>query len=246
MEKVNALETWPLYDSVMICNVVDSLYPQANWYKTYQAFADPAEIPFFNVRNKSIGQSYCNFDSSEKLPFVYHIYGLAISVQTPIVSQEKTDATNPDAANQTRYADAFFATELARHSAFILKVGQDEKLVNATNLLPPGSGVSGFGDIFNKAGNNAGGMISNVQNGHPDIHNVWLFPEAIAVPRDRNISGTLVLSSYMRDSLKKAAGPGLYLANDTTDHPDRYAAASMIRATLIGKREVQLRNNLSY
>lgn len=246
MEKQNALETWPLYDSVMISNVVDALYPQASWYKQYSDLAAPAEIPFFNVRNKSIGVQYCNFDSSEKLPFVFHIYGLAISVQAPIMSQEKINATNPDAANQTRYADAFFATELPRHSAFILKVGQDEKLVNCTNLLPPGSGVSGNGAMFNTAGNTVGGMISDLQNGEPEIGNVWIFPEPIAVPRDRNISGTLVLSSYLRGCLTKAAGPGLYLANDTTNHPDRYAAASLIRATLIGKREVQLRNNLSY
>jgi hypothetical protein len=244
MNKVNATEIWPLYDSVMICNAVTTLYPKANWYAQYSDFADPAEIPFFNVRNRSIGMQYNNFDSSEKLPFVYHIYGLAISVQAPIVSQIKIGEDNPTAANQTRPGDLFFATELARHSAFILKVGQDEKMVNATNLLPPGSGVHGFADMFNKAGNNAGSMPSNLQNGVPEHKNVWAFPEPIAVPRDRNVSGTLVLSSYMRESLKKCIGPGNYLNDDTADHPNKYPAASVIRATLIGKREVQLRNNL--
>ena len=243
-KRVNTRENWPLYDTALIAANVNTLYPQANWYTSYADLAEPAEIPFFNVRNKSIGMQYCNFDSSEKLPFVYHIYGLSISVQAPIISQTKIGADNPTAADQTRAGDLYFSTELARHAAFILKVGQDEKLVSSCDLIPPGSGVTGFASMLNKAGNNAGSMNSNLQQGDPDMKNIWAFPEPIAVPRDRNISGTLVISSQMRTALKKCIGPGNYLNNDTTDHPDKFPAAAMIRATLLGRREVQLRNNL--
>jgi hypothetical protein len=242
-QRRNAIEVWPIYDTVMIMNNVNSLYPNANWYQQYDDLAVPAEIPFFNVRNKSVGEAYCNLDSSDKMSFGFEIFGLGVYVGAPAVSGIKVADQAPTAANQVRCADGFFATEVVRHSTFILKIGQDEKLVSPVSILPSGEGVAGYSKMVDDANNGLGLALGNINNGMAFKKNMFLFPEPISVPRDRNISGSLVFSPYLRSALAKASGPGNLLNNPT---PDVYPSASIIRVTMLGRRGVQQRNELAY
>jgi hypothetical protein len=245
-EEFNALEVWTLYDTFMIMNEVETLYPNANWVKQYANMANMNEIPFFNVRNRSVGEAYCNLDSSEKLPYPYHICAAGIYVSAPVVSMKKVGGTVPTPDNQCRYADIFFATELPRFSAFKLKVGVDEKYIAKTNMMPSGQGLAGWARVLDAAGNTLGGSVGNLQSGTPHKNNKGVFPEPIAVPRDRNMSGSLHIASYFSDAMEKAAGPGVWLNTTEADYPDQYAAASIIRVVLAGFREVQLRNQLHF
>jgi hypothetical protein len=245
-QRVNAEESWPLYDSLVVMNNVNSLYPNAAWYQQYSDIAVPADLPLFNVRNKSVGEAYCNFDSSDKMAFAYEIFALGILVAGPAVSGIKIGESTPSAANQTRPGDIFFASEVIRHSTFILKVGQDEKLVAPVSSLPAGEGIAGLAKIFDDANNTLGLALSNLGNGVPLKRNMWVFPKPIRVPRDRNISGTLVFSNYLRTSLAKCAGPGQLLNSATGGYPDKYPSASLIRVTMLGRRYVQQRNELAY
>lgn len=242
----NARERFPLYDTVMVMNNCSTMYPNAAWYNQYADLGAPAEIPFLNVRNRSIGAAYNNFDSAEKLPFVYHIYAMGIYFTPPTVSTMKIGETAPTATNQVRASDIYFATEMARHSSMILKVGQDEKWVGSSDMLPAGQGVSGWVRHLDATAQTLGGSVQTFNNGEPANRNVWVFPEPISVPRDRQISGVLTLSSNLRDALKKASGPGYWLNTTETDYPDKYPAASLIQVILGGYREVQPRNQLTF
>lgn len=246
-ERMNAIEVWPQYDTVMVMDNVNTLYPNAGWYRQYSDLAAPAEIPFFNVRNKSVGEAYCNFDSADKIPYGYEIFAIGVYIAAPAVSSMRVGAGDePIASNQTRCADVFFATEMLRHSSLILKVGQDEKLVAPLSLLPSGEGVHGWSKTIDAANHAAGAAIHNFGDGVVDKKNMWLFPEPVQVPKDRNLSAVLVLSPYLRASLTKAEGPGVLLNTNEATFPDRYPAAAMIRVTMLGRRGVQQRNELAY
>lgn len=240
----NAYEGWTLYDTVMVSSVVDSLYKNSAWYTSYQALGQPSTIPFFNVRNKSVGVQYCNFDSANKLPFVFHCYSIGIDFDAPAVSFG-------DESETTGQSDAFFAAELANHCGFILKVSQDEKLVQTCVCMPSGQGVAGWNSQVGATGPDPAHSMQNVTFGIPDRENRWHFAKEpgdipVQMPREVNIEGLLIVSEYGRAALAKMAGPGNWQFNTSASGFNSYPQAATIRVSMYGKREVQQRNDLHF
>jgi len=247
-ENYNAVEMYPLYDTVMICNIVPTLFPKCQWYQTYQDLAVPSEIPFFNVRNIGIaGEAYCNLDSSEHLPYPYHICSIGVYVTIPIASMWHMNAAPGDALfAEQRASDVFFQTEFPRFSAVNLRVGSDDKYLAKVNMCSSGHGIAGWVKVLDSVANYSGGGVGNMNVGTPHRKNVVVFPEPIQVPRDRNMSCQIRTANYLREALAKLAGPGKFLCDNEPSFPNAYAAPALIRIILGGFREVQLRNNLRF
>lgn len=235
----NAVEDWPLFDTIMIANNVDTLYKNAGWYAQYSDLAAPATIPVFNVRNRSVGVQYCNFDSANKMPFVYHVEGIGIEINAPLINFQSVNIGSASGA------DVFFANDLKNHMGFILRVSQDEKLVCSVSCMPAGGGISGWATRLN--GTATGGTFRNTlttTNGLPMKDNTWVFPQPVTLPREVNIEGQIVLSPYARKALARCLGPGNWRRTDAggTDYPQ----AATIVVKMEGVREVQQRNELHY
>lgn len=234
----NAVEDWPLYDSVLIASNVDQLYKNSGFLTSYAALANFAEIPFFNTRNKSVGVQYCNMDSANKMPFVYHLEEIGISFHSPLGSYQAGGGTPP----RTELSDAFFSADLYSHCGFIFKVAQDEKLVADCGSMPDGEGIKGWAG--NQSESTSLQFVSNqtFSQGEAEVSLNWKFPKPISIPRDQTIEGKLVLSNDARTALTKMVGPGLLPLADTGI--DTAPQAALIKVTMYGKREVQQRNAL--
>lgn len=236
-QPVNAWEPWTLYDSVLISTVADTIYSGQGFFNSYAALSAPAQIPFLNVRNKSaVGEAYNNFDSRDKLPYVYHAYTIGISFEAPSVTYGAIQTGQSEGA-------ILFANEIVKHCGFVLKVSQDEKLVHTAELMPNGQGVTGWGTSTEIGGAVAPTIGQNVSSGQPDKDNKWPFPNPIEMPREVNISGTLVISPYGKSLLAKMVGPGTVRVSEAGA---TYPAAALLRVSLGGFREVQQRNALHY
>jgi hypothetical protein len=237
---VNAYETWTLYDTVVIASNADTLFKNAAFYTSFAQMSQDSVVPFFNVRNKSVGIQYCNLDSANKLPFVFHAESIGIDFEPPT-------ATTPGGTTTERgdFSNLFFGAELAKHCGFILRISQDEKLVQTCMLMPSGQGVAGFSVGHNQVGADTVSQIANVGIGLPDRKNRWPFAETLAMPREVTFDGQLILSQYARDTLAKMYGPGVW-RNDPAVSTSWYPQAAQIRVSLYGKREVQQRNELHY
>lgn len=238
----NAYESWSLYDTVLIGENAPALHQGAGFFADYAALSVPSQIPFFNVRNKSVGTPYCNFDSANKLPFVFHCYSIGLDIEAPL-SLASVDQGNP--ANTPTYSNLFFSGELAKHVGFILKVSQDEKLVQTGTLMPSGQGIAGWQNQYGNFAEDGNAALSNLSVGVPEKNNRWKFAEPIAMPREVNIEGNLVFSEYAREALSSMYGPGTVYAQEGISG-SAYPAYSQIRVTLYGMREVQQRNALHY
>lgn len=235
MEYKNARETYPLYDSVLIGSNAPVLYKNAGYFADYAELGAQAMIPFFNVRNKGqAGKQYNNFDSANKLSFVYHCDSIGISIEAPAVSFGSAGA-----AGEPAPSNLFFATELIKHVGFILKIGQDEKLVAPGTLIPSGQGVGGYASNDQSTGD-IQKVIQNTNSGDPDLDNRFPFAEPLEMPRESNVEGQLIISEYGRESLKKCVGPGNWEKDQA--QTAQYPAMAVIRVTMFGEREVQQRN----
>jgi hypothetical protein len=235
MQYQNALETYPLYDSILIGSNAPGLYKNAGYFADYAELGQPAMIPFFNVRNKAqAGKQYNNFDSANKLSFVYHCHSIGLSIEAPAVSFGSSGAPGEPAPG-----NLFFATELVKHCGFILKIGQDEKLVAPGSLMPSGQGVAGYADNEASTGD-IQKVIQNTNSGDPELKNRFPFAEPLEMPRESNVEGQLIISEYGREALKKMVGPGNWEKDQAKT--EQYPAMAVIRVTLFGEREVQQRN----
>lgn len=238
MQKLNALESWSLYDTVVIASNVNTFFSKEAYFSSYADLANQATVPFFNSRNQSVGVQYCNMESANKMPYPYHLYSIGIDFESPTVSYgDPTDTKLP--------SDMFFSNELVKHCGFIFKVSQDEKLVQTCSLMPSGQGVAGYAAYPVDGSGDAGAAQHNVTNGVPHRDNRRAMRSPIVIPREATIEGQLVLSNYAREALAKAAGPGDW-ENDQAVPANNFPQSSQIRVTMYGYREVQQRNALHF
>ena len=75
-------EPWIIYDTIRIGKNVPSAYP--GMFPSWQFVADSAAIPFFNVRNTSVGEAYTNIESEQKFPWRFDLYSVGIRMTQPI------------------------------------------------------------------------------------------------------------------------------------------------------------------
>lgn len=238
---LNVHEPWALYDSVLIGNIA-AITDVDGWLATYIALGALREIPFFNIRNRSsAGEPYCNLDSTEILPFVFHAYSLGVEFHGPVLSQ-----SNDTGSGYISIGDAaLFANELPKHAAIQLQVSQDEKLLNTAMLTPAGAGVAGASSELQDSVLAPVGPITTYGIGMRSLANRWRFAEPIKMPRNVTVRAKITFSEYGRNLLNAMAGPG-WMVVDPAESPTVHKRAAMIRVSLIGKREVQRRGELHY
>jgi hypothetical protein len=243
MEYENAVEVWELHDSVLISEYVDTnpKYQGVGFYNSYAAMGQAAEIPFFTIRNSSIvDPAYCNFDSKDKMNFAFHCFSIGVDFIPPIMN----GVENENAVAR----GAVFSAELPKHASFVLTLNQDEKVVATVPLLPSGQGT--VGDMVPAhASPNTGpaDMAANYANGQATIKNRWEFksPGPLRIPRNVTIKGALRFSTIGRAILAGMENPGTaQVTNDPTpgQGTGEVELAALIRVSLFGVREVQLRN----
>lgn len=236
----NALEMAVLMDTVLIASNAPQLYKSSNYYGSYAELANSAVIPFFNVRNRSAGLAYNNLDSANKLPFAYHLTSIGVGFESPMI------AYGGPPTSQTP-SDLFWAQEIPKHAALILRVSQDEKLVCSCMALPEGVGLAGFSAGLESqapTGATRPGAMHNIKVGSIDPRGRYGFKEPLRMPREVTYEVQIILSDYARMCLSRMSGPGDYIhdVSGLVATP----AASLIRVTMHGVREVQQRNDLFF
>lgn len=244
---MNAVEAWPLYDTVQI-GIGQGSVANAAWYESFAELGNETEIPFFNQRNRAgVGPAYCNFDSSEHMSFGYVAYAMGVQFKIPTIAD--LNSTYPGLATQDPTGKYVTFADMLKHSSFRFQVSQDEKILANCMTLPGGggstgvyNGISATNPLLNS------GIFHNLSNGAAKITNMFKFAEPIHMPRNVNVNGTLQFSNYARNILQQLQGPGYtpLQVNDGTGEITDWAvpAICQLRVRLFGRREVQQRNNL--
>lgn len=255
---VNAVEAWPVYDTVLIGSGMGSVNG-AKWYETFAALAADDRVAFFNQRNRSgVGVAYTNMDSKESMPFGFEAFSLGVEFSAPAglpVTEYAYDGTTLTGPTVDLHGQphAIFAGELQKHCSVHFQVSQDEKLVAAAQLCPAGVGISGVANV------NATDALNGIEmggyqafgNGAPVIQNRFKFPEPVRIPRNHIMSVHLQFSTYAKRLLEKLEGPGRVMINTAPDdtwvlNDATVPAICMLRVSLFGRRYVQQRNELHF
>jgi hypothetical protein len=235
MKVENVLEYWPLYDSVLIGIDAVEKWPNAGFFTGYRFLGMPAEIPFFNIRNKSqIGLPYNNFDTKDILPFVYHCDSIGVEWVAAPSAGSNSGITG-------KVQDLAFAKLIAYHSSLSLTLNQDEKIVCSVPLLPAGMGIAGDADDGGTT-NHQNSMVNISNNGSAVLTNRYEFPEPLLFPRDVTFNAVLKFSKYARAVLEQLPAPIGETVSDGNPHNN----FAMIRVSLFGRREVQQRGQLHF
>lgn len=239
IQNVNALEEWPYYDSCVVNGLVAqpnfAKYAKAGFYSTYAAMGAQTELPFFKLRNRgTVGLAYCNMDVIDRFNLPFHCFGIGVAFVGSAIGD------NTDPAQQV--AGRFFSAELPKHCGFTLQVGQDEKVATHAGYLNAGQGLFGAYNQLDARVSTATVQTQNFTNGRPNRWNVYPLESPIQIPRNETIQCLLKLSQQARNVLTAMAGPGNIVVGSGGVAYNR----SLIRVTLYGVREVQLRNLQHY
>jgi hypothetical protein len=238
---MNAQEAWSIYDAIQIRNAFKGEVFGRLGYNSYQAAAAVDEWPFFDQRKSDIGLAYTNRDSNEGLEFVFHAYSLGVRFVAPSGKVEPmVEAKGPS----NPLAHAIFNAMAPEHCGLILKISQDDKLLHTVTLAPDGAGP-GPVSIAYGAGQAYGATYANA-NGFAELSNRWKWPVPISIPRGATFSVRLKPSLYLKRLMAAMPGPGGYTFSDDQGVEETIPACALIRVDLIGKREVQQRNQLHY
>lgn len=247
----NAVESWPIFDTVQIGQGQADV-SKAGWYNSFAELGNETQIPFFDQRTRSsVGPMYCNLDSAEQVPYPYTAYSIGVEVKTPSLAD--FHANFPQIESQSKSCNYETFVDMFKHAAFRLQVSQDEKILSNTMTLPGGVGGDGFynGVSINPV-NNYTSKFNMYNNGMAVIKNRLRLQNPVHIPRNRNISGSLIFSTYARDVLQGLEGPLVtplsIPASPATGVALDYGvnAVCQIRVSLIGARQVQQRNDLHF
>lgn len=232
---MNVVEAYSLYDSAQIGGKVE---PEEG-YLSFTALAAEEEIPFFTKRTRSkVGLAYTNKDSTDALPFAFHIYSLGVHW---LGFPERVPLPEAPTSEQIAEFEAGYLFEkiIPLHTGVTLKVREDERLAHTAELAPPGVGVLGT-----NAGAYNNAPVHAATQGWPDLANRWRFPVPIRVPRNTIVTLNLKFSKYAKSLLLAMPGPGVIALSLGPNQPIDIPRRAMIRVSLIGKREVQQRDEL--
>jgi hypothetical protein len=234
---MNVVEAYALFDTVQIGGKVE---PEEG-YPTFAALSAEEEIPFFTKRTRSkVGLAYTNKDSTDALPFAFHIYSMGIGW---LGFPERAKLPAEPTADQISEFEAGYLFEkiIPAHCGVTLKVREDERLAHTAEFVPPGAGVLGYnGGAYNDA------PVHAMTQGWPDLANRWRFPEPVQVPRNTIVTVNLKFSKYAKSLLLAMQGPGGIDLSLGPNQPITIQRRALIRVSLIGKREVQQRGELHF
>jgi hypothetical protein len=261
----NVRELWAMRDTVLIGTGMSAL--ARGWFENFQQMAAANEIPFFNIRNRSlVGPQYNNQDSAEMLPYPYQVFSMGVEFLTfaigdsclgenrpPILEDPPAFAPGspppiePESQVQNIAERQLFAA-LMDHCACKYKVNQDIKLTNVVTHQPAGFGTSGSAR-HQGAGVGSLGALSNFTNGRAHIENRYKFSVPIDMPRGVNFNVTLFFSQYAKYILANMRGPQTWYQQSLGIEGEGSPLAPQksiagIAVTMIGAREVQQRGDL--
>jgi hypothetical protein len=234
---MNVVEAYSLFDTVQIGAKVEG----DEGYASFPALAAEEEIPFFTKRTRSkVGLAYTNKDSTDALPFAFHVYSLGVHW---LGFPERVPLPTEPTADQISEFEAGYLFEkiIPLHTGVTLKVREDERLAHTAELAPPGTGVLGT-----NAGAYNNAPVHAATQGWPDLANRWRFPEPIRVPRNTIVTVNLKFSKYAKSLLLAMLGPGTIDLSLGPNQPIKLPRNALIRVSLIGKREVQQRGELHF
>lgn len=263
----NVKEVWGMRDTILIGTGMSAL--ARGWVENFAALASLNEIPFFNIRNRSlVGPQYNNQDSAEMLPYPFQCYSMGIEFFTfaigdscaapePILEEPPPMAPLAPEAEPHMVAESQVQnvgerqifSALMDHCAAKFKINQDIKLTNVVTHQPSGFGVSGAAQVGG-IGVNSLGVLSNYTNGKCHIDNRYKFSVPLDMPRGVNFNVTLYFSQYAKYVLARMRGPQTWFNTsqgqwgELPPVPENSVAG--IAVSLIGTREVQQRGELHY
>lgn len=253
MDFLNVRESWPIYDTIIICR---ELYGQESgqpgFFASFAAFGARADHSLFKVRSQATaGLAYNNQQSQDRIDFAYHAMSLGLTFFGPAWARENiSESTENDCLINT-----FWTCDLPRMIGVEFRVGQDVKLSGTCIRLPPGYGHSAQGGSMgtDTVQENVLGpqYIVAANQGVPEIGNRFVFRPPVPLPRNETIEVRIYLSDIARRILQAMAGPGFlefptdFSGAEVPDFvTDSHAARYGIQASLWGVREVQQRGAL--
>lgn len=254
-EFANVAESYPLYDTVIVCSELFGKEKALNgWFTTFRDFATNERHTFF--KSRTIGnshQAYCNLDSADNVDFVYKAFSIGVRFFAPVTA-DTNNSIVVSPADMNENVPPFWLFDLPKHCGFDFKVQQDTIVENTCLATPPGYGPRLGGgaqptiDNSAIAPNQTPWKIFTGTNGEPIIDNRFTFPSPISIPRNATIEANIYPSIYARYMLNLLDGPdravlptedGADPAGETDyfTYPLRYG----IQVSLYGYREVQQR-----
>lgn len=253
------VESFPLYDTVMISDAIDDLnYNDVGWYETYASLGGQNKISFFDQRKQTdVDLAYCNLDAKERFPYGYKAYSFGIVFQGPALGTTtytidgETGAIVPGESNWTM--GHIFSFELPKHCGVRVRLDQSDVLESNVMFSPAGVAAHGQSNLASSSDDAVGvTCIENVSNtgafGQPMLTNRFRFPVPLIIPDNSVFSVELEFSRYGKALLAQMLGPDEFLfpdADETTLLAKKYFSSSIIQVSLIGARYIQQRGELS-
>lgn len=261
----NVVESYPLYDTVIVCPEFYGTEGQnRGWFTTFAAFAGQEQHRFLNQRTlATAGLAYCNKETADNLDFAYelHTFGCAfIAPGVRVLGQGATGVGTELITQLNTHIAHWWECVLPRHCSIELRTQQDTIIELPAMAASPGYGPSHGGGSFewDLCGRRApNGTVSpdylplmnvGMTQGVPELKNRWSLtnPETgngVQIPRTATIEAILTVSEHAR-----------YLLNSFTFRPNyffggidgnagwpQFPARFMIQVSLLGMRFVQQR-----
>lgn len=259
MEKsyLNVTESYPLYDTVLICSQFYGKETNiVGWFTNFRDFADNDKHTFFKTRTiGSTHLAYCNFDSADNVDFVFNALSMGVRFFAPIVPDgHKGDVTDDyDLVLLNENNPCWWLFDLPKHCGVDFRVQQDVIIENTCLATPPGYGPrlgGGTQPIRDENVNIRYDPYKIVTGtiGEASIDNRFPFPYPVRIPRNATIEANIYPSLYARRIMEDISGPLEWVesgasgtnepaSTDTIGVPVRYG----IQVSLYGYREVQQR-----
>lgn len=244
----NVVETWAIYDSIVISKIQYGSEAQVpGWFTTFALFGQRETHDFFKGRTEgTAGPQYCNLESSDTMDFAFKAHSFGIEITGPPTFEcdnSEGDVSFPDAI-----VPQWFTADLPRHMGVSFKVQQDVRIELPSMAAPAGYGAVGGGVSWGEPpAIGAFGDIPTLTNatvqGVPLLRNRYPLPHPIGIPRTATIQGTLHVSQWARDILTGIDGPREMVLNSSTGDPTYpfFYTRYVIRMSLFGERLVQQR-----
>lgn len=248
----NIKETWPLYDSIIICNeLLGSEASVPGWFTTFAGFGAKESHQFFKNRTDgTAGEAYCNMKNGDSMDFAYKIHSIGLEITgTPTMDVQIGDVDGNAIIANTMDAivPQWWRADLPWHMGIALKVQQDIRLELPAMGCPAGLGAFGGGFGFQQL-NVAGTfgelpwMVSQTTQGIPLLRNRFPLVETIGVPRTGSLEVILTVGEWARQVLQGITGPHQFWMNlDGGGAGNNYFSRYIIRCSLFGERLVQQR-----
>lgn len=247
----NVVETWPLYDSIIICNqLLGSESTVPGWYTTFANFGGRETHTFFKNRTDgTAGEMYCNMKNGDSMDFAYKIHSVGIEITcTPTYDVQigAVDGVGEIDTSIDPVLPQWWRADFPWHCGIQLKVQQDVRWESPVMAAPAGVGAFGSGMSFQQNAVSTFGeipwMVSQTVQGIPLLKNRQPFPEPIGVPRTGSVELILHVGEWARRILTNITGPHQFVINVNGSSPfNSYYSRYMIRASLFGERLVQQR-----